>query len=279
MEKEKTHIAWHPAFVEAIKMTLAEYQDSLAFLPEYLLSSEPLKIDCVIIKKIKDVEITTKLAAGFRGVNLLEYKSPGDYVSINDFYKVYGYACLYTSHEGVPFKNLTLTFVESRYPQKLIKYLKTERGYRVEENTPGIYTVSGDVLPIQIINNRKLSPEDYLWLRSLDNILDSHEARKITELIQRQDKGLRPEAYFNVLLRANSTIFEEVNKMTSTEFLQSTPAWKIAMAEAEANIMAKVMASEAKGMAEGEAKSKAEVLGLIKQGLSMEEIKHYLEQG
>ena len=50
-------IAWHPAFVEAIQMELEHYQEALEFYPEYQLTSEPLKIDCVIIKKAKDVII------------------------------------------------------------------------------------------------------------------------------------------------------------------------------------------------------------------------------
>ena len=68
----------------------------------------------------------------FRSVNLPEYKSPGNYVSIADFYKVYGYACLYASFERVPITDMTITFVESRHPQKLLDHLKTIRGYLVE---------------------------------------------------------------------------------------------------------------------------------------------------
>ena len=48
-------IAWHPAFVEAIQMELEAYQDALEFCPEFQLSSEPLRIDCVIIRKTKEI--------------------------------------------------------------------------------------------------------------------------------------------------------------------------------------------------------------------------------
>ena len=33
----------------------------------------------------------------FRQYNIVEYKSPDDYLSIDDFYKVYAYCCLYKS--------------------------------------------------------------------------------------------------------------------------------------------------------------------------------------
>jgi hypothetical protein len=60
--------------------------------PEYQLTTEPLKIDVVIIKKTKNVVIDKNIAAIFREHNVLEFKNPTDYVSVNDFYKVYGYA-------------------------------------------------------------------------------------------------------------------------------------------------------------------------------------------
>ena len=66
------NIAWHPAFIEAIQLELEDYQDVLEFHPEYQLTSEPLKIDCVVIKKVNDVAITKNIAAIFREVNLLE---------------------------------------------------------------------------------------------------------------------------------------------------------------------------------------------------------------
>jgi hypothetical protein len=122
IDKKSSHIAWHPAFIEALQMELEGYLDALEFHPEFQLTSEPLKIDCVIIKKTKDVVLKKNIAAIFREWNLLEYKSPDDYVSVADFYKVYGYACLYASLEEVPITSLTISFVESHYPEKLFKH-------------------------------------------------------------------------------------------------------------------------------------------------------------
>ena len=154
------NIPWHPAFIEALQMELWDYQDALEFHPEYPLTSEPLRIDCVVVKKAKDVVIRKNIAVIFREWNLLEYKSPDDYVSVADFYKVYGYACLYASFQQVPITSLTLSFVESRYPEKLLDHLRDERNYSVAETGPGIYNISGDILPIQIIDSRKLSVDE-----------------------------------------------------------------------------------------------------------------------
>ncbi|MDR2701399.1 MAG: hypothetical protein LBB72_03100, partial [Spirochaetaceae bacterium] len=131
LDTEPPHIPWHPAFVEALQMELQDYEDVLEFHPEFQLTSEPLRIDCVVIKKAKNVVIKKNIAEIFREWNLLEYKSPDDYVSVGDFYKVYAYACLYASFNKAPITSLTVSFVESHYPKKLLHHLKNDRGYKV----------------------------------------------------------------------------------------------------------------------------------------------------
>jgi hypothetical protein len=206
-------IAWHPAFVEALQMELDAYKDALEFHAEYPLISEPLQIDCIIIKKTKNVSISKNIGAIFRTWNVLEYKSPDDYVSVSDFYKVYGYACLYASFENTPVTDMTVTFIESRYPAKLVNHLRKERGYAVEERGAGVYTVIGDILPIQIINSRRLSAEENLWLKSLSNQLDISGFSRISEEISRLGKAARIAAYVDAIARANTGTVEEVIRM------------------------------------------------------------------
>ena len=205
--------AAEPAFVEALQLELEAYGDSLEFHPEYPLTSEPLKIDCVVIKKAKDLVIEKNIAAMFRNINLLEYKSPGDYVSVDDFYKVYGYVCLYASFERVPITDMTITFVESRHPKKLLEHLKNVRGYTVEKVNPGIYTVSGDILPIQVIDSRGLSPDENLWLKGLSKQLDPLTVVQIVEEAKRKGKNARIQAYINVIAMANLEAMEEAIKV------------------------------------------------------------------
>ena len=87
---------WHPAFFEAIQMELEEYSDVLEFQAEHPLTSEPLRIDVLIVKKVPGAVIRKNIAEIFRDTNLIEYKSPTDYVSIGDFHRVVGYAHQYT---------------------------------------------------------------------------------------------------------------------------------------------------------------------------------------
>ncbi|MDR0759045.1 MAG: hypothetical protein LBF74_02920, partial [Treponema sp.] len=100
-------IPWHPAFVQAIKLELEPYKDVLEFLTEYQLTSEPLEIDVVIVKKNPELIIKKNIARIFKGVNILEYKSPDDYFSIQDFYKVLSYGYLYAALNKIRVQDMT----------------------------------------------------------------------------------------------------------------------------------------------------------------------------
>jgi hypothetical protein len=206
-------IPWHPAMVQAFQLELEQYRDILEFIPELQLTSEPLRVDLIIIKKLKDIPLEKNIAALFRTENLVEYKSPGDYVSVGDFYKVYGYACLYASLNALLVTDLTITFLESREPKKLLKHLKETRGYRIRDGGPGIYRIEGDIIPIQIIDRRKLSAEENLWLKGLGKDLEIRSARTILKASKEKHKKIPLDAYMQVILDANAGVFLEVGKM------------------------------------------------------------------
>jgi hypothetical protein len=241
---------------------LDEYSQDLQFIPEYPLNTEPLRIDVVIIKKSRDIVIEKNIASIFRKENILEYKSPDDYLSVDDFYKVYGYACLYSVLNKVEIKDMTITFVESRYPREILAHLQEERGYVVEEKQPGIYIVRGDILPVQIIDNRKLSGEENIWLKDLDNKLDVPELRRITAEIRAQGKAARIKAYLDVITKANKKSLREVIRM-SDDTLTLDEIFE------EAGLIARW---EAKGEARGEEKKAVEIArNLLKNGFSVEQ--------
>ncbi|GHT89223.1 hypothetical protein FACS1894137_18150 [Spirochaetia bacterium] len=208
--QDENAIHWHPAFVTAIRLELAEYKDVLEFTAEHQLTTEPLRIDLLIIKKPPDVVIEKDIAAIFRSVNVVEYKSPTDYVSVEDFYKAHAYAYLYASLEKAAITDITLTLVESHYPQNLIKHIKEVLHFSIEENTPGIYTVIGDILPVQIIDSRKLSPDENAWLKNLKSELGKAGAQRMIEERERQDKDIDSGPYFAVLIKANPAEFREL---------------------------------------------------------------------
>jgi hypothetical protein len=260
-------IHWHPAFFQAIQLELADYRDLLEFKYEYQLTAEPLRVDTLIIVKPPSVRIDKNIARIFRTVNLCEYKSPEDYLSVKDFFKVYAYASLYAAiTPETDMSELTLTFVGSRYPRELIQYLTGERHYRVEEGESGIYQVRGDYLPIQIIESKRLSPSDNRWLKTLTKDLEREEVKGILKEGKNRGKGAPMDAYFDAVLRANSKTFKEVLKMSDDTLTLEDVLM-------EAGLIPKWLAQ---GREEGEKKGREEkavtiALNLLKKGWTAEE--------
>ena len=210
-----SRIPWHLAFVAAIQLELAAYNDCLEFFPEVQLTTEPLRIDCVVIKKVKNVMIKKNIASVFKEVNLLEYKSPGKSVSVVEFYKVYGYAYQYVYLKNVSITDLSISFIQNHFPVKLLEHLKNVRGYAVEETMSGIYNIKGDILPIQVIDTRKLSEEENLWLKGLSNRLDPVAVLKIGDKAVKQKKTALIKAYMETIAKANFQAIEEAMRMST----------------------------------------------------------------
>ena len=82
---EETKVQWHPGFVAAMNLELAEDRDSLIFEKEYNLNTKPLEIDLLVIKKEASVRIENEIGILFRGHNIMEYKSPDDALDIDAF--------------------------------------------------------------------------------------------------------------------------------------------------------------------------------------------------
>jgi hypothetical protein len=173
-------IKWHPAFAAAVQLELKEYKDDLEFITEYQLTDEPLRIDVLVIKKLKDIQINRAIGRIFRKYNILEYKSPTDYISIDDYYKVKAYAYLYKSlseeTNGVDIDEITITMTSSKYPQKLMDYLKNKQGAVVETADNGIYYIKNTDIETQLIVSKRLKDDEAKYLKLLQT--------------QQQDKNL-----------------------------------------------------------------------------------------
>ena len=92
-------IQWHPAFYAAAELELKENIEELDLISEYHLSKEPIRIDLLIIKEENaDKVMKNEIGHIMRKYNVLEYKGPGDELSIDTFYKTLGYACLYKGY-------------------------------------------------------------------------------------------------------------------------------------------------------------------------------------
>ena len=63
-----------------------------------------------------------------RTYNVIEYKSPEDALTIDDFYKTVGYACFYKGYGGhvnsVPINELTISIFRETKPVKMFLTLQ-----------------------------------------------------------------------------------------------------------------------------------------------------------
>ena len=216
--KKGTFLQWHPAFFAGIQIELEDEADKLTFKREHALSTKPMLIDVVIIKKNTEDAIKKNIGRIFRQHNIVEYKSPDDYLSIDDFYKVYGYACFYKSsaskQDYISANELTITFVSKSYPRKMVKHLKKIKGYSIKQVDKGIYYIFGDFFPMQLIVTSRLSSKNNLWLSSLTN--DLKERGIVNTISNEYKKHKREELYksiMNIIIRANKTVFKEERDM------------------------------------------------------------------
>lgn len=212
------HLQWHQAFYAGIQIELENEADCLTFENEHHLGTQPKRIDVLVIKKENSRPILKNIGKIFRKHNIIEYKSPKDYLSINDYYLVYGYACLYKSDEphqdSISIEDITITLVSHRYPQKLIEHLKKVHQYEVQSVESGIYYIKGDILPIQLLVTRELTNEQNLWLHNLTN--DIQDSTVVDNLISEYEKHQKSSLYssvMDIIVHANLDAFKEVGLM------------------------------------------------------------------
>ena len=210
-------IQWHPAFYAGIQIEFSKEKDKLEFENEHNLGTKPKLIDVLIIKKDPKATIQKNIGRIFRGHNIMEYKSPDDYISIDIFYKVYGYACFYksgTKHvDEIKANEITVTYVSRNRPEELMKHLRNERGFRIE-GKEGIYRICGDYFPMQLLITSELSKEENFWLRHLTNDLKTvEEADRILSEYQKNHNDKNHKSVMNVIVHANKELFKEASKM------------------------------------------------------------------
>jgi len=231
---EKEHVShnrihWHEAFYEALQLELDRYLEFLQFENERLLSKEALKMDVLIIKKEKDIEIEKNIGRIFKIHNIFEYKSETDYLSIHDYNKVLGYALLYSSFERISTSDVTVSFVISRYPRELLKYLEGERKLRIDNVEDGVYYVVGDVVSVQILEQKKLSYENNLFLSSLSSNVDLENAVNILNVCENIENLNIKNKYLETVMLANIEVFMEAMRMSTTfleEAMKRSPAFQ-----------------------------------------------------
>lgn len=211
--KKGEKIEYHYGFYAAVNFQYEAMHDKMTFLQEYELGDEPVRIDMLIIND--DAVLTDPIGSFFRKYNVLEYKSPRDSLSIDDFYKVQGYACLYKSSgkkvDDIPVQELTVSIFRHTYPVKMFKDLKN-LGFCIKEIKPGIYYVTGALcVPVQVVVTSKLSHGGYEALKILAKNADRDDIVKFLQEINKSP-SVNASAILRVSAAANEILYETLRK-------------------------------------------------------------------
>ncbi len=119
--KKGNLLQWHPAFYAELQVEFKEDAHNMSFENEHQLGTKPKEIDVLIIKKDTEEPVHKNIGRIFKKHNIIEYKSPTDYLSIDDFYKVYAYSCLYKvdteNMDSIQMEEITITFFCYHWPR------------------------------------------------------------------------------------------------------------------------------------------------------------------
>ena len=218
MNQNDVNKQWHQGFYGAAQLEFRDDKDNLIFDTEHYLSKEAIRMDMLIVKKIKEFSTKNPIGHVFRKHNVVEYKSPNDGLTIDDFSKTIGYACLYKSlaekTDEIPLSEITITLVRERYPRKLIQTL-LENSYSVTEYCSGIYYVTGNLMfPTQIVVTGRLDKK-HQWLRVLsahaneEDILNfAYASKELTT----QGEHNNVDAVYQISVMANIELYEDLKR-------------------------------------------------------------------
>jgi hypothetical protein len=162
---------------------------------------------------------------------------------------------------------MTVSLVETRHPRELFKYIAQNKRYGVREVSPGIHRIAGCLVDMQVVETKKLAPEENLWLKGLNRGLNAETAGSIIEA-SREKYVPEIAAYLHAVLLINAKILEEAVKMGKSE-------------EATLNEVLKRMGLTAKWKTEGEAIGEArgeqtaweKFAAMLEQGYTVEQLK------
>jgi type I site-specific restriction-modification system R (restriction) subunit len=275
---------YHDAAFGVVSCLLHKYRQNndIELLDEHRLSKEPLRIDIVVIKKNRDVELEPIWAKIFREHNLVEYKSPADKApTLAVFDKLTGYARIYAAQENVKISDMTVTLICARTPQKLFKTLKKDFDYKILQKYDGIYYImekgvdAEKRLAIQV-----MVQESELLLQAMDKKpLDEATADKVAESLTAMDedcldnlgywlKALSPENLKNIFERMG----EDMTKREKIimEFIESYGLSDRLQREG-------IQKGRQEGRLEGRLEGAQEVINLLEKGYSLAEAKKKLK--
>jgi hypothetical protein len=108
---------------------------------------------------------------------------------------------------------MTVTFVTTHYPAKMLKRVKDEYHFVTKKREAGIYDIEGLLMPVQVIVIKELSEGDNVWLKNLSNELQVPDMLAVMDAGAKKPEGLSISAYMHIIFQSNPKVLEEVMRM------------------------------------------------------------------
>lgn len=214
--EEGGKIKFHYGFYGAIKVIYEAFRASYSFLQEQQLGDEPVRLDMLAVRKDEKSVLDDPIGRFFKKHNILDYKSPDDALSINDFYKAQGYACIYKSVgrvNEIRGEDLTVSIFRHTYPREMFSML-TEEGRGTISPYPGIYHVTGPLMvPAQVVVMSQLPDGEYEALKVLTRGAKETDVVKFLEDNKdNQEAADDISAILRVSIAANEELFQKLRE-------------------------------------------------------------------
>ncbi len=213
-------IQWHPAFCAATEVELKDNIHELQLISEYNLSKQPIRMDLLIVKNNNNgeaVKIKNEIGHIMRRYNIIEYKSPVDGLTIDDFVKTLAYTYMYKGcgkHVNyIPLEDMTVSIFTNAFPRRMFEQLK-KKGLVIAEMYSGIYYITGELLiPVQIVVISRLEAEKHSSLRILSDREKKEDVERFleeAELLKSQSDRDNVDALLQASVMANFELYEEI---------------------------------------------------------------------
>jgi len=109
---------------------------------------------------------------------------------------------------------ITISIALTMFPRELVKLLENEYGFTVRDLSEGIYYVDGGLVPIQILESKRLSKSDNLFIRNVRSNLTADDMLSTLESYHEFRPLDDKNVYLDRLIRANLAVFKEAMKMS-----------------------------------------------------------------
>ena len=270
--KRKKPAGYHEAAFSAFKYLLNDHikNGDVELFDEHRLSKRVLKIDIMVVKKNRDVEIEKTWGKIFREHNVIEYKSPVvPLPTLSVFNKViHGYVGIYAEKENVKLTDMSATIVCFNKPAELFEQLEAELNYKILRKHKGIYYISQKGVPsnkslaIQVVVSSELEDSD-LALKALRNKLDEATAKKVAELPADEDAM---SLWWDFMMMENGEILSQEVDMTKWKRLINSLEKRGMVTDIERGW-------KQEGIQEGRERATKKIFDLLEKGVSLPEAK------